>query len=89
MQPRIVKFLALPMVVLPPFSVIVGNGDSIQCSGSCPDVKVTLVDQIFTIPFYILPMHGTDLVLGMQWLQTIGVFLSDYSIPSIQFTYNH
>lgn len=89
MQPRIAEFLALPMVPLAPFSVIVGNGDSIQCFGSCPKVKVTLADHIFTIPSYILPIHGADLVLGVQWLQTIEVFLSDYSVPSIQFTYNH
>lgn len=88
MQPRIPEFLHFPIEALTPFSVIVINGESIQCSGSCLDVPVTLAGETFSIPFYVLPIHGADLVLGVQWLQTLGAFLSDYNIPSIQFSYN-
>lgn len=48
MQSWVVEFLKLPIVVINPFSVIVGNGASIQCSGSCasshcqPDVPYTI-----------------------------------------------
>lgn len=72
-----------------PFAVVVGNGDTIQCTGSCSDVPVILSDTLLWIPFYILPIHGADLVLGVQWLQTLGPFLSDYSVPSIQFSHNN
>lgn len=89
MQPRVAEFLGLPMVAIKPFSVVVGNGDSITCSGFCADVPVNLAKQMFHIPFFIIPIHGADLVLGVQWLQTLGSFLSDYTIPSIQFTYNN
>ncbi|XP_050895185.1 uncharacterized protein LOC127101785 [Lathyrus oleraceus] len=89
MQPRIVEFLGIPVVAHTPFSVIVGNGDSIQCNGCCQDVQVRVAEQDFHISFFILLIHGADLVLGVQWLQTLGSFLSDYSIPSIQFTYNN
>lgn len=89
MQPRVANFLNLPIVALTPFSIIVGNGESIQCSGNCSDVPVTLAERLFHIPFYILPIHGADLVLGVQWLQTLGPILSDYSVPSIQFSYNN
>lgn len=41
----------------------------------------------FSIPFYILPIHGADLALGVQWLQTLSAFLSDYTVPAIQFTH--
>lgn len=89
MQPRIVEFLGILVVAHTPFLVIVGNGDSIQCNGCCQDVQVRIAEQDFHISFFILPIHGADLVLGVQWLQTLGSFLSDYSIPSIQFTYNN
>lgn len=87
MQPRVAEFLGLPVVSVAPFSVVVGNGASIQCTGRCLDVPVRLSDHLFRIPFFILPIHGADLVLGVQWLQTIGVFQSDYTIPCIQFTH--
>lgn len=87
-QPRIAEFLNLPMVAIKPFSVFVGNGQTIQCSGSCLDVPVTLSCQLFHIPFYVLPVHGVDIILGEHWLKTLGSFLSDYNVPSIQFTHN-
>lgn len=89
MQPRVAEFLQLPVVAMTPFSVIVGNGDSIVCSGSCREVPHKLSEQLFTIPFYVLPIHGADLVLGVQRLQTLGPFLFDYSVPFIQFSYNN
>lgn len=88
MQPRVAEFLHLPIVAIAPFSIVVGNGASIQCAGCCPDVQVQIADQTFSIPFYILPIRGAALVLGVQWLQTLGPFILDYTIPSIQFTYN-
>lgn len=63
MQPWIAEFLNLPMVALNPFSVVVGNGETIQCSGQCPDVPMQLAGELFHTPFYILPIHGADLVL--------------------------
>lgn len=88
MQPRIAEFLQFPITAIAPFSVIVGNDQSITCAGSCSDVPVKLGNEVFSIPFYILPIHGADLVLGVQWLQTLGAFLSDYTIPAITFSHN-
>lgn len=33
MQPRVAEYLGLSVVSIPSFSVIVGNGSTIQCSG--------------------------------------------------------
>lgn len=87
MQPRVAQFVGLPITALPPFSVLVGNGEAIQCSGFCSQVPLQMASHTFDIPFYVLPIHGANLVLGVQWLQTLGPFLSDYSIPSIQFRF--
>lgn len=85
MQPRIAEFLNLPIMAITPFSVVVGNGAAIQCSGFCPAVPATLSGHVFPIPFYTLPIHDADPVLGVQWLASLGPFLSDYPVPSIQF----
>jgi len=42
-QPRIASFLNLPTQSLPSFSVMVGNGEQLHCSGFCPNVSL-LVD---------------------------------------------
>lgn len=39
----------------------------------------------FHISFNLLPIQGADVVLGVQWLQTIGPFVSDYTISSMEF----
>lgn len=67
---------------------MVGNGETIQCSGSCLDVPLFLSDQLVNVLFFVLQIHGADLVLGVQWLQSIGPFFSDYTNPSIHFSYN-
>lgn len=86
-QSRITEFLGLPVVAIKSFSVFVGNGQTIQCSGNCLDVPITLSGHEFHIPFFVLPVHGADIVLGVHWLKTLGSFLSDYNVPSIQFTH--
>ncbi|KAL0413690.1 UNVERIFIED_CONTAM: putative mitochondrial protein [Sesamum radiatum] len=84
LQPRVAQFLGLTITPIVSFSVMVGNGDSIQCSGFCPAVPLSINSHKFLVPFYILPIHGADAVLGAQWLSTLGPFLSDYSVPSMQ-----
>jgi len=45
--------------------------------------------KVFPVSFYVLPIHGADVVLGVQWLSTLGPFLSDFKVPSIQFVYDN
>jgi hypothetical protein len=88
MQPRVAEFLQLPIDVIHQFVVTVGNGQTIPCQGYCSEVPVVMASHLFSIPFFVLPIHGADLVLGVQWLRSLGPFLSDYNIPSIQFVHN-
>ncbi|KAK4389760.1 hypothetical protein Sango_2313000 [Sesamum angolense] len=81
MQPRIASPIAS-------FSIMVGNGAFLHCSGVCSLVRICLQGHSFSLPFFFLPIQGADLVLGVQWLQTLGLFLSNFSVPSMQF-YHH
>ncbi|KAK4394402.1 Retrovirus-related Pol polyprotein from transposon [Sesamum angolense] len=87
-QPRIEAFLALSIEPVASFSVLVGNGESLHCSSLCSVVPLTIHSQLFTVPSYILPIFGVDVVLGAQWLCTLDPFLSDFSTPSMQFYHN-
>ncbi|XP_058783964.1 uncharacterized protein LOC131658715 [Vicia villosa] len=89
LQPRIAKHLNLSTTPIPHFSVMVGNGSHLQCEGICNNVKLQLQEQHFHLPFYLLPIEGADVVLGMAWLRTLGTIQADFSIPSITFTHNN
>jgi len=87
LQPRIAHHLHLPITPSPPLSVMVGNGAFIQCQGICPLLNISLQTSTFTIHFYLLPIEGADVVLGIEWLRTLGPIQADFSIPSIAFTH--
>ncbi|XP_058742349.1 uncharacterized protein LOC131614818 [Vicia villosa] len=88
LQPRIAHHLKLQTTPIPNFSVMVGNGSKLNCSGLCQQVPLTLQDNLFTISFHLLPIEGADIVLGMEWLRTLGPLMADFSIPKLSFTYN-
>jgi len=89
LQPRIANHFHLPIKPTPPFSVMVGNGAFINYQGLCPSVNISFQDSTFCIPFYLLPIEGADVVLGIEWLRTLGPITSDFSIPSIAFTHHN
>ncbi|XP_019418303.1 PREDICTED: uncharacterized protein LOC109329088 [Lupinus angustifolius] len=66
MQPRVAQFLQLPISPRPKFPVMVGNGERIYCTGLCKETPINLQQQLFTIPFYLLPIQGANVVLGIE-----------------------
>lgn len=85
MQPGIAAFLSPPIQHIDSFSVMVGNGATLQCEGLCPNVPLAVQQYKFQVPFYLLPNHGADVVLGVQWLQPIDPFMAhspNHAVPS-------
>ncbi|KAL0385790.1 UNVERIFIED_CONTAM: Retrovirus-related Pol polyprotein from transposon.6 [Sesamum radiatum] len=84
-QPRVASFLGLTITPVTSFPILVGNGESLHCSGVCPAVDLCLQSHSFTVPLYVIPIFGADVVLGVQWLASLGPFLLDFTVPSMQF----
>jgi len=89
LQPRIASHLNLSTEPIPHFSVMVGNGSHIEYQGTCQAVPITLQQARFNLPFYLFPIEGADVVLGMAWLHTLGHLQADFSIRSITFQHNN
>jgi len=68
---------------------MVSNGAFIQYQGICPSVDISLQTLTFTIPFYLLPIEGRDVMLGIEWLRTLGPIKANFSIPSIAFNHQN
>lgn len=43
----------------------------------------------FLIPCYLLPIEGADVVLGLDWLSTLGQVFTNFATPSLCFIYQN
>ena len=60
------------------FEVMVGKGKTLKCEGMCAFFPIQIEKKVFLIIFYILPIQGTNVVLGVRWLQLLGPIVLDY-----------
>ena len=67
------------------FEVKVANGATIKTKDVCLDVKVVMQGHIFSVNLNALPLGDCELVLGIQWLRTLGLIQSDFLAMSMQF----
>ena len=51
---------------------MVANGGTINCFGKCHNIKLTMGEYVLNSPMLSIPMGGADVVLGVQWLQSLG-----------------
>ncbi|WVZ51820.1 hypothetical protein U9M48_002928 [Paspalum notatum var. saurae] len=59
-------------------SVGVANGDRLPSTGVCRNTRITIGEELFDIDLYVIPLDGYDLVLGCDWLRTLGPILWDF-----------
>ncbi|XP_050915075.1 uncharacterized protein LOC127130039 [Lathyrus oleraceus] len=85
LQPRIAKFLQLPVEHASQFKVLVGNGQSLEVAGFVNNLQVSIQGHTITLLVYLLPLTGANLVLGAPWLATLGSHIADYRAMSIKF----
>ena len=78
--------LGLTMQEIAPFRVYVGSGDSILCSYRCNQLPIQVQRYSFVVDFFVLDMQGADMVLGVQWLETLGFVRTHYKDLTMEFT---
>lgn len=59
-------------------AVTVANGDRVRCPGVFRDAPFTIDGEPFWDDVYVLPLGGYDMVLGTEWLATLGPILWDF-----------
>lgn len=84
-QERLVRSLGLQVQPTHPLQVVVGNGNELACHQLCPGVELHIQDQTFIVDLHVLPLCGVDLVLGVQWLKSLGPDLTDYNDLTFKF----
>lgn len=75
---KLVKKLLIPTKETAHYGVIVGSGTAIQGKGVCEGVEIQLENWKLKEEFLPLELGGVDVVLGMQWLHSLGITVVDW-----------
>jgi hypothetical protein len=74
----VTSLLYMEPVVRPNLHVTVTNGDRVASVGVCRTVHVFIDLEEFIIDLFMILLEGYDMVLGVQWLHTLGSILWDF-----------
>lgn len=85
-QPQLATALSLPCrTTQTPLRVMAGNGQYLECTSLCESVSLTIQNHVFVLDLHVLPISSANIVLGVQWLKTLGLVLTDYATLCMQF----
>jgi hypothetical protein len=60
------------------FQIMIANGGSMKCGGHCENVCLQIGDYHLKSHMFSIDMDGCDIVLGADWLRTLGPILMDF-----------
>ena len=61
------------------------SGECVPCTGVYRRAPFSINGDQFFADFFALPLPGYDVVLGTQWLATLGPILSDFAAFTMSF----
>jgi hypothetical protein len=70
----------------PEFQVMIADGGTINCSGKCNKINLTMGEYVMNSPMISIPMGGADVVLGIQWLQSLGTVAFNFQELFMKFS---
>ncbi|CAA0810409.1 Unknown protein, partial [Striga hermonthica] len=79
------KEIKIPFTKVKPFGVKVVNGETLRGDILFKSVKLKAQGQRMRVDLYALPLKATDIVLGCQWLETLGPITTDYWKGTMEF----
>ncbi|RYR46302.1 hypothetical protein Ahy_A07g032037 [Arachis hypogaea] len=88
-QPRIAKFLNIPVQPAPGVRVIMENFGIIDVEGYIPSLEVIMSGCKAIIPYvFVLHVARGDLVIGSPWLKQLKMHIVDYKDAFLRFLHN-
>jgi hypothetical protein len=75
----------LPTVEFEGFLVEVARGHTIACDRYIPQMNLTLGRYTLTQDFYVVNIPDTNIILGVQWLSTLGPITTNYKTMEMSF----
>ncbi|GJR12483.1 transposon ty3-I gag-pol polyprotein [Tanacetum coccineum] len=72
-----------------PLTIFVPGGKQMVTINKCKDFQWQLYGHTFTADVMLLPLGGSDMVLGIQWLSTLGDIKWNFQELKMEFFYNN
>lgn len=86
---RVANMLQLLVVPTESFNVKVVNEGPLKCQWRFENVHITLQGIPFVLTLYALPLIGLDLVLGVHWLEQLGIVVCNYKQLIMEFQWHN
>ena len=87
-DPHIAKQLDWFVHPFSSFKVMVANGSTLPCKEKCCSVCISIVDYSLRSNMFSIPLGGCSMILGTQWLCTLGPILWDFAELWMHFLVN-
>jgi hypothetical protein len=76
----------IPTVELEGFKVEVARGSTMPFNRYIPRMNLTLGRHDLAQEFYVMDVPDTNIILGVQWLSTLGPITTNYKTMEMSFT---
>jgi hypothetical protein len=67
------------------FQIMIANGSSMKCGGRCENVRLQIGDYHLKYHMFAIDMGFYDIVLGVDWIRTLGPIVMDFKELTMQF----
>ena len=57
---------------------MIADGGTINSSGKFNKINLTMGEYVMNSPMISIPMGGVDVILGVQWLQSLGTLAFNF-----------
>jgi hypothetical protein len=57
---------------------MIANGGTINYLGKCHKINLTMGEYVMNSLMISIPMGGVDVILGVQWLQSLGTMAFNF-----------
>ena len=84
-DPKVIKNAGIKLQPVNSFTVTVANGDKLRVQQCCPGLCWEAQGLQLSIDFFVLSLRGYDVVLGIQWLISLGPILWNFKDLIMQF----
>ncbi|CAL9132125.1 unnamed protein product, partial [Musa textilis] len=88
MDRKIATRLSYHIDVCDKFEVKVANGRILTCNSQCSMIQLTMQGQELLVDFFLLPLEDYEVVLGIEWLSTLGDVSWNFSNLIMKFFVN-